>query len=236
MTKSQIVALGGSLLKNRDGHDLDDWFSGLISTCKRLQENGKRIGFVIGGGSPARYGINLAKNSVTEPHRLDLIGISATKLNATTIQQVLISNGIDVADSIPNTIEEAVILLRSHQFVCMGGTTPGHTTDTVATRLAIASGASSCTVATDVPFVYDKDPNKFDDAVALEQLNLSRLAEICGVGKEFIPGQSAVIDPIAVGEAISHSIDMNVLDGKRIELIESALFGREFEGSRVTVE
>lgn len=236
MTKSHIVALGGSLLKDREGHDLDDWFKDLITTCTILQKNGNRIGFVVGGGSPARYGINLAKNSVTEPHRLDLIGISATRLNATTIQQVLISNGIDVADSIPETTIEAVNLLDTHQFVCMGGTTPGHTTDTVATRLAVDCGASSCTIATDVPFVYDKDPNKFDDAVALKELNLARLAEICGVGEKFNPGQSAVIDPIAVGEAITHSIEMNVLDGKNIELLESALLGRDFEGSRISLE
>ena len=91
MVKSQIVALGGSLLKTREGHDLDKWFSDLVDLCKSIQDSNGKLGIVIGGGAPARYGINLAKSSISDSKRLDLIGIAATRLNAITIQQVLLA-------------------------------------------------------------------------------------------------------------------------------------------------
>ena len=235
MVKSQIVALGGSLLKTREGHDLDKWFSDLVDLCKSIQQSDGKLGIVIGGGSPARYGINLARSSISDSKRLDLIGIAATRLNATTIQQVLIANGLNVSETIPNTTTEAKELLSNHNFVCMGGTTPGHTTDAVATRLAVACEAEKCVIATDVPYVYDKDPHKFTDANALKSLNLTQLAKICGVGQEFKPGQSAVIDPIAVSVAIEHSIEIIVLDGKNIGILSDALSGKPFEGSKISV-
>ncbi|MGB0266002.1 MAG: hypothetical protein ACPGAN_06930 [Candidatus Poseidoniaceae archaeon] len=44
MVKSQIVALGGSLLKTREGHDLDGWFLDLVDLCKSIQDsNGKWV-------------------------------------------------------------------------------------------------------------------------------------------------------------------------------------------------
>ena len=235
MVKSQIVALGGSLLKTREGHDLDRWFSELVDLCKSIQESNGKLGIVIGGGTPARYGINLAKSSISDSKRLDLIGIAATKLNATTIQQVLIANGLNVSEIIPNTTTEAKQLLSNHNFVCMGGTTPGHTTDAVATRMAVDCEAQRCVIATDVPYVYDKDPHKFADAIALKSLNLAQLAKICGVGEEFKPGQSAVIDPIAVSVAIKHSIEISVLDGKNIRTLSEALSGKSFEGSKISI-
>ena len=235
MVKSQIVALGGSLLKTREGHDLDGWFSDLVDLCKTIQDSNGKLGIVIGGGSPARYGINLAKSSISDSKRLDLIGIAATRLNATTIQQVLIANGLNVSETIPNTTTEANELLSNHHFVCMGGTTPGHTTDTVATRLAVECEAQTCVIATDVPYVYDKDPHKFADASPLKSLNLAQLAKICGVGEEFKPGQSAVIDPIAVSVAIKHSIEISVLDGKNIRTLSEALSGKSFEGSKISI-
>ena len=44
MVKSQIVALGGSLLKTREGHDLDRWFSELVDLCKSIQESNGKLG------------------------------------------------------------------------------------------------------------------------------------------------------------------------------------------------
>ena len=42
----------------------------------------------------------------------------------------------------------------------MGGTNPGHTTDAVAIRFAIASDAKKCIIATNVPRVFDEDPKQ----------------------------------------------------------------------------
>ena len=101
--------------------------------------------------------------------------------------------------------------------------------------MAVDCEAQRCVIATDVPYVYDKDPHKFADAIALKSLNLAQLAKICGVGEEFKPGQSAVIDPIAVSVAIKHSIEISVLDGKNIRTLSEALSGKSFEGSKISI-
>ena len=63
-------------------------------------------------------------------------------------------------------------------------------------------------------------------------MTISQLIEICGT-ERLQPGQSAVVDPIAVSIAAKNSINLAVLDGREIDLIESALDGKEFEGTLV---
>ena len=81
-------------------------------------------------------GIELAKILVNDKDRLDEVGIAATRLNATIIQQILIDIGCDVAPKIPTSTSDAADLLNQYHFVIMGGTVPGHTTDAVAVSLA----------------------------------------------------------------------------------------------------
>ena len=84
---------------------------------------------------------------VSDSHRLDEVGIAATRLNATVIQQVFLDIGIDVAPVIPTTTEQAAQLLDKHHLVVMCGTTPGHTTDAVAVAFARDAGAGHCIIA-----------------------------------------------------------------------------------------
>ena len=53
-----IVALGGSLLYG--DHDVKTWLGQLRQTLVHIEGNGRKIGIVVGGGKPAREGINLA--------------------------------------------------------------------------------------------------------------------------------------------------------------------------------
>ena len=47
-----IVALGGSLLYG--DHDVKTWLGQLRQTLVHIEGNGRKIGMVIGGGTPAR--------------------------------------------------------------------------------------------------------------------------------------------------------------------------------------
>ena len=115
----------------------------------------------------------------------------------------------------------------------MGGTEPGHTTDAVAIRLAIQSGAEKCVIATNVSRVYSQDPSKNPDAEAFDELTLRGLQEIVGPPEHAEAGTSQVVDPIGVGEAVEHSLPLDVLDGRDTQEIRRSLFGDEFEGTRV---
>ena len=114
----------------------------------------------------------------------------------------------------------------------MGGTKPGHTTDAVAVSLARDCHADSCIIATNVSHVFDKDPRNFSDAVPFHELTIAELVNITGVSR-LKPGQSAVVDPVAVDIAAKNSINLAILDGRDIDLIEAALDGNEFQGTIV---
>ena len=231
MSPVHVVALGGSLLRPEEADARAMWMGQLRQLMVHLEGNGRRIALVVGGGLPAREGIELAKTSISAPHRLDEIGIAGTRLNATVLQQVLLDIGCDVALSVPHTIDDARSLLDDHHIVVMGGTVPGHTTDTVAVKLAAAVHASHCIIATNVSHVYDKDPRANDDAKALTDITLAELGAIVGVGQPLEPGASAVVDPVAVAVAMEAGLDLAVLDGRDIRRLDDALDGKLFDGT-----
>jgi uridylate kinase len=113
----------------------------------------------------------------------------------------------------------------------MGGTVPGHTTDTVAVKLATVVHARHCIIATNVSHVYSKDPRHHDDAEAILEMTLEELAEITGIGEPLEPGASAVVDPVAVGVAMEAGLDLAVLDGRDLSRLDDALEGKLFEGT-----
>ncbi len=232
---TQIVALGGSLLRPEEAEMRSIWLGQLKQMVVHLEGNGRKLGIVVGGGLPAREAINLAKETFSDPYRLDTVGIAATRLNATILQQSLLDIGCNVSPTIPFSTDEASKLLESHNIVIMGGTTPGHTTDAVAVSLARDCGAPHCIIATNVSHIHDSDPRTNPEALPIEELTLSELAEITGT-EALGPGESAAVDPIAVKWAMDASIKLAVLDGRDLQRIEDALEGRPFIGTLVKVD
>ena len=144
-------------------------------------------------------------------------------------------SGIDVAAAIPIDVEHAAGFLEQHAVVVMGGTVPGHTTDAVAIRLAVAVGAGSCIIATNVSHVHSADPATDPDAVARERMTLAELQEIVGPPEHVAAGPTAVIDPIGVQVAIDAGLPLRVLDGRRLQQLAACISGETFEGTAVEV-
>ena len=126
-------------------------------------------------------------------------------------------------------------MLEQHQVVVMGGTAPGHTTDAVAIRLAVATDAGSCVIATNVSHVHSADPAIDPDAVAREQMTLAELQDIVGPPEHAAAGPTAVIDPIGVQAAIDAGLPLRVLDGRRLQQLAACISGMAFEGTTVEV-
>ena len=232
---THIVALGGSLLRPEEAEQRAIWFGQLRQMAVHFEGNGRKLGIVVGGGLPAREGINLAKESFSDPYRLDTVGIAATRLNATILQQSLLEIGCNVAPIIPISTNQGCELFDSHNIVIMGGTTPGHTTDAVAVSLARDCGAPHCVIATNVSHIHDSDPKTNPDAQPIDELTLAELANITGT-EPLSPGESAAVDPVAVKWAMDASIRLAVLDGRDLSRIEDALEGRPFIGTLVKVD
>ena len=106
-------------------------------------------------------------------------------INAVAMQEALEHFGVDVR--VQSAIEiqeicETYIYRRAIRHIQKGrvvifaaGTgNPFFTTDTAATLRAIEINADAIVKATKVDGIYDKDPNKFDDAKLLDKLSYDR--------------------------------------------------------------
>ena len=130
---SAVIALGGSLLRP-EIEERHKWLEDISRVIESRSGSNLKIGIVVGGGSPAREGINLIKPIIEDLESLDRVGIAATRLNATIIREVFFKSGIDINSTIPKNIDEAIEIFKRHNVLIMGGTNPGHTTDAVAIR------------------------------------------------------------------------------------------------------
>ena len=227
-----VVALGGSLLRP-EVEERHNWLMEMVRVIGARVESGAKVALVVGGGAPAREGIELARPLIEDVSHLDRIGIAATRLNATIVREALSDGGVDVSEKIPESIEGAVLELAESDVVVMGGTEPGQTTDAVAIRLAIQSGAEKCVIATNVSKVYSKDPRENPEAEAFDELTLKELQEIVGPPGHAEAGISQVVDPVGVGDALEHGLPLDVLDGRDTRVIKNSLEGAEFEGTMV---
>jgi len=231
MGEVQVIALGGSLLRPDSEHDRHDWIEKIMMLLKHGISSGMKFILVVGGGAPAREHISIAKQFVTSPDRLDTIGIAATRLNATMLQQIFAANSFDVSAEIPTTSDQVNDMISNHSMVLMGGTVPGQTTDTVAVNVACKTGAEHCIIATNVSHVYSKDPRVHQDARPITSLSLHELLELTGERLE--PGASAVVDPVAIKKAIEGRLKILVLDGRQPDLIGAATKNEHFDGTTI---
>ena len=230
-----VVAIGGSLLRP-EVEEKHVWLNDLIMIIRERVAAGDRLGLVIGGGAPAREGISLAKPLIDDDYHLDKIGIAATRLNATIIREAFTEAGISVSGIIPTSVNEAIQLLEERPVVVMGGTEPGHTTDAVAIRLAIAVNASKCIIATNVGKVFNQDPRKNPNAKSFDFLTHDQLQQIVGPAEHKEAGKSSVVDPIAVSEATKANLELNIIDGRKIERIKHTILGSNFDGTKISSE
>ena len=215
-----VISLGGSLLSLEDL----DYIKRVAHLIKKLSEK-HELYVVVGGGRIARNYIRAARNFCQDEKYLDKIGITATRLNALLLNSFFMNE-------IPETIERAA---KMDAPVIMGGTTPGHSTDAVAATLAAETGANRLIIATDVDGVYDKDPKKYRDARKFDTIHISKLREMAGEEWKDA-GKNVVIDPIACRIIEKSRMETVVVNGKNLEELEKAIYGKKFKGTVVEVK
>ncbi|KAA0002705.1 MAG: UMP kinase [Thermoplasmata archaeon] len=180
---------------------------------------------VTGGGKIARKYIKTARKLGASEEFLDKIGIKATRLNA------LLMGTFFQQDDVPCTIEDAS---KAKPPVVMGGTTPGHSTDAVGAMLAKEINADKFIIATDVDGIYDEDPKKNPHAKRYDSISIKKLRSMISDEWEKAGG-SFIIDGIACRIIEEAGIPTYVVNGKNVESLENAIYGREFKGTRIEV-
>ena len=180
-----LLKLSGEVLAGPDGKGID--FNTVNSICKAVKtcsDLGVQIGLVVGGGNFWRG----RSSGEMDRTRADHMGMLATTMNSLALADALEQMGVDVrvqtAIPMPQVAEpyirnRAVRHLEKGRVVIFGCGTgnPFFSTDTAAALRAAEINAEIIFKATNVDGVYDKDPNKFPDAVKYDTLTHTEILQ-----------------------------------------------------------
>ena len=181
--KRILLKLSGEVLAGEQGHGfVFDVISSVCDWVKKCADTGVQIGLVVGGGNFWRG----RSSGSMDRTRADHIGMLATVMNSLALADTLEQKGVPtrVMTAIdmrriaePFVRDEAVRHLEDGKVVIFGcGTgSPFFSTDTTAALRAAEIGADVILKATNVDGVYDKDPNKYSDAVKYDTLSHSEV-------------------------------------------------------------
>lgn len=200
-------------------------FDAITEICKSIQktaEAGVQVAVVVGGGNFWRG----RSSGDMDRTRADHIGMLATTMNALAVADVLESLGCDVRVQTAITMQQlaepyirnrAVRHLQKGRIVIFGcGTgSPYFSTDTAASLRAAEIDAEIVFKATLVDGVYNKDPNKYDDAVKFDTLTIAKV----------INDNLGVMDSTAAAMCREIKMPMLVFDLKDTENIYKAAMG-----------
>ena len=180
-----LLKLSGEVLAGKAGHGIDfDTVNEICGVIKTVADMGVQVGIVVGGGNFWR-GRSSGKMDRT---RADNMGMLATAMNSLALQEALIQAGNDAvvmsALDIQRMVEsfnkdKAVKYMQNGQVVIFscGTGSPFFSTDSGAALRAAEIDADIFFKATNVDGVYDKDPNKFSDAVKFDTLSYAEILE-----------------------------------------------------------
>lgn len=213
-----VIKIGGSaIVQGLDARRFNE-YAGVI---RRLARD-HTILIVIGGGSPARDYINVAKALGANNSILDYIGIGVSRLNARLLISAL---GDDAYPEPPYDYSEANLAMYSGKVVVMGGVVPGQTTDAVAAVLAEYVHAGLLIRTTSVDGVYTADPKLDPHARKIDQMTPEELVDM--VTKiEMTAGANNIFDPLGAQIVKRSRIPLVVVNGTRPENISMAVSGK----------
>ncbi len=174
--KRVVLKLSGEALREPGSEDniSPEIVEGIARQIKAAHQTGLEIAIVVGGGNFWRGAAAAGRGM--DRATADYVGMLATVMNSLALQSMLEAVGVptrvqsaiemkNVAESFIRRV--AIRHLEKGRVVIFGAGTgnPFFTTDTTAALRASEIGADVIFKATKVDGVYDKDPNKYDDAV-----------------------------------------------------------------------
>jgi len=219
-----VISIGGSILVP-DEIDIDYMHELAELTSKLAEEH--QVSIITGGGRTARKYIEPARRFGASEIFCDLIGITATRLNARLLAAVI---GERANLEPPKDFIAALKAMNFGKIVVMGGTHPGHSTDAVSALLAEYISANLLINATDVDGIYDKDPQKHRDARMYKKLSVEQLVDMVK-SYSLGAGRYELIDILAAKIIQRSKIRTIFLNGRNLENMKNAIEGKEFIGT-----
>ena len=165
-----VIAIGGSILLKEYDYQKFQEYSEILKSLSNEHE----LFVVVGGGKPARDYISVIRDLNGGEAQCDDIGIEVTRINAKLLLTAL---GDYAYQRVPHNFQEALEFSASGKIIVMGGTEPAHSTDAVSAILAEYIHADKLINLTSVDGMYNKDPNKYEDAELIKEITASEMME-----------------------------------------------------------
>jgi len=185
--KKVLLKLSGEVFKGSNDYGFDATvLTRLANEVSELVEMGCSVGIVVGGGNIWRY--RDFKDLPLDRNTSDSMGMLATVMNAAAFEVVLKSIDVDATAfscfSVPKLALDyspklAKQYMDSGEVCVFGGGTGGpfFTTDSAAALRALEMKCDVLLKATNVDYVYDKDPSKNKDAKPYKSLTYNEILE-----------------------------------------------------------
>lgn len=175
-----LIKLSGETLSNDEFIFDFKKVNAIAKEVKDVYELGTKIGIVVGGGNIFRA--RMVENNEIGRVESDTMGMLATVLNGLCLETVFKQNGMKVK-ALSSVAIEGIVEKYSNKLAqeywnsgevlvfCGGTGNPFFTTDTAAILKAIEMKVDAVLKTTQVDGIYDKDPNKFNDAIKYDTLS-----------------------------------------------------------------
>lgn len=214
MLKNRVLLkISGEQLAGQYEHGIDPVFAGwLAEEVKSFAENGSQLVIMVGGGNFVR-GAQVAGHGIKRVTG-DHMGMMATMMNAIALTDIFEAHNVrtrclsnifapQVAENFSHRLVEKHLSKNRVVIVAGGVGRPYFTTDTAAVNLALELRCRAVYKATKVDGIYDKDPNKHDDATRFEELSFSQAVQ---------DEEIRVMDKAALALAMDHKLQVVVFD------------------------
>lgn len=181
-------------------------YAGIV---KELVSKGHEVNVVVGGGAPARYYIQIARQQGADESTCDFVGIQIANLNAKIFSIAL---GDLACPFVPTNYYEMQKAKSIGKIIVMGGLQPGQSTNAVACVLAEFTHSNLLINTTTVDGVYTSDPRKDPKARRLSKVSVSELNKILeSLGTK--AGEYELLDPVALRIIQRSRITTKIIDG-----------------------
>jgi uridylate kinase len=187
--KRILLKLSGESLMGKQAYGIDaDMLAQYAEEVKTVVEAGVEVAIVIGGGNIYR-GVQGAQGGVVDRATGDYMGMLATMINAMALQGAFEKAGLTTRllsaikmeqISEPFIRRRAMRHLEKGRVAIFGAGTgnPYFTTDTAASLRAVEIEADVVIKGTRVDGIYNKDPEKYSDAVKYDQISFKKVYEM----------------------------------------------------------
>ena len=226
MSKRRILLkLSGEALAKDTGMGIE--FDKVLKIAEVIKESISKdiqLAIVVGGGNFWRGRSNTMMDSCTSDH----IGMLATAMNALAVGDALRQVGIDVRvmTSVemkeiaePYIRDKAIKNLNKGRVVVFGCGigSPFFSTDTAAALRAAEIDADIILKATNVDYVYTKDPRKYDDYEIIKETSHLRV----------IKDKLRVMDLTAISLCMDNNIPIRIFNLNKLDNLKKAIKGEE---------